>query len=325
MSFFAPTRILSVVSLTIVASLIILQPAAAQTRAEINKKIENLEKQLQAVQRRVFQSGDWPGGNTGADTAPVGTQPLNPPTGLIANNPALLADMEIRLAEIERQMRLLTGKIEEATYQGGQLQRDFERFKGDAEFRLTTLERDGAAGSFSATANSSPARPAADTPPLETIEEPAVNTETRQVATAVAPPPSSDPALPQGSVQDQYNYAFDYLRRGDYANAERSFTAFLDNHGGEPLAGNAQYWLGETYYARGDFPRAAQSFLSGYQDYPDSPKGPDSLLKLGMTLANLEQKNEACAAFDELNIRYPSAPDSVKRRTTIEAARNSCN
>ena len=91
-----------------------------------------------------------------------------------------------------------------------------------------------------------------------------------------------------------------------------------------PLAGNAQYWLGETYYARREYQNAMVAFAEGYKVYKTSPKGPDNLLKLGITLAVLNKKQEACAVFQRFHQDYPRATDLQKRRIDQERQKNGC-
>jgi len=141
-----------------------------------------------------------------------------------------------------------------------------------------------------------------------------------------APDPTSEfMALPDGTPKEQYDYAFDILRQADYARAEKALRMFLDANASDDLAGNAQYWLGETYYVRGDFEQAAVEFLSGYQTYPASSKGPDNLLKLGLSMARLGQTDGACTALTRLATEYPSANDTIRRRAQTERARLKCS
>lgn len=130
--------------------------------------------------------------------------------------------------------------------------------------------------------------------------------------------------LPQGTPQEQYDYAFDILRRADYGRAETALRMFLEANPDDTLAGNAQYWLGETFYVRGDFEQAAVEFLSGYQTYPSSNKAPDNLLKLGLSMARLGQTDGACTALGRLATEYPDANDTIRRRAQTERARLSC-
>jgi len=131
--------------------------------------------------------------------------------------------------------------------------------------------------------------------------------------------------LPEGTPQDKYDFAFDILRRADYVSAEVALRLFLKLHPQDELSGNAQYWLGETYYVRGDFERAAVEFMAGYQNYSKSLKGPDNLLKLGLSMARLNNIDEACTALSKLAIEYPSANDTIKRRAQTERGRLACN
>ena len=121
-----------------------------------------------------------------------------------------------------------------------------------------------------------------------------------------------------------YNDAFKKLQDGDYAGAERGFKAFLQSNPKHALAGNAQYWLGETYYARRDYQNAMTAFAEGYKAYKASPKGPDNLLKLGVTLAVLGRKPDACAVFAKFSQDYPRATDLQKRRVEQERQKNGC-
>ena len=92
----------------------------------------------------------------------------------------------------------------------------------------------------------------------------------------------------------------------------------------DPLAGNAQYWLGEALYVRGQYRAAAGAFLKGYQTYAGARKAPESLLKLAMSLQRLGQKDAACSSFGELSTRFPNAPENVKTRAKSERQRIGC-
>lgn len=131
--------------------------------------------------------------------------------------------------------------------------------------------------------------------------------------------------LPPGTPQEQYDYAFGILRQADYGRAEKALRLFLEDHSADDLAGNAQYWLGETFYVRGDYETAAVEFLSGYQTYPSSSKAPDNLLKLGLSMARLGQTDGACTALSRLATEYPSANDTIRRRAQTERARLQCS
>lgn len=133
-----------------------------------------------------------------------------------------------------------------------------------------------------------------------------------------------DPGQAGGNPKQLYETAYGYLLSQDYPSAEQGFTDFLTQYPNDALAGNAQYWLGETYFVRGNFKSAASAFLKGYQTYSRSPKAPDSLLKLAMSLDRLGQRDAACSSFGELQTRFPQAPAAVKNRALSERQRLGC-
>lgn len=140
------------------------------------------------------------------------------------------------------------------------------------------------------------------------------------VSTAALPPASEA----SGDPKQAYETAYGYLLQRDYSSAEAAFNDFLTKYPSDSLSGNAQYWLGETYFVRGQYKAAAGAFLKGYQTYGQSGKAPDSLLKLAMSLDRLGQKEAACSSFSELATKFPTAPQSVKGRAQSERQRIGC-
>jgi tol-pal system protein YbgF len=135
----------------------------------------------------------------------------------------------------------------------------------------------------------------------------------------------SGTGLPAGaSPREQYEYATNLIQRGAYDQAEGALRSFIEQNPKDPLAGNAQYWLGETYYVRNDFKNAAVAFAEGYQKYPESQKAPDNLLKLAMALGQQGQNENACVALRQLEKRYPDASANVKDRATRAKKNYSC-
>ncbi len=108
-----------------------------------------------------------------------------------------------------------------------------------------------------------------------------------------------------------------------YADAENGFKDFLSKYPDHNLAGSAEFKLGETYYAQQDYTSAAKAYLAGYKQFPKSRRAPDSLLKLGLSLGRLGQKDQACAALGSVGDEYPNAVD-VKKRAQAEYKRAGC-
>jgi tol-pal system protein YbgF len=136
--------------------------------------------------------------------------------------------------------------------------------------------------------------------------------------------PASGGLLPSGSATDQYNHAFGLLKKADYPGAEAELKTFIAQHPRDPMAGNAQYWLGETYYTRARYMEAAAAFAEGYKRYPKSAKAADGLLKLGMSLARADQKQNACVALAQLDHDFPSPGAPIKERAATEKKHLGC-
>jgi len=143
-------------------------------------------------------------------------------------------------------------------------------------------------------------------------------------AAGVASAPISAPGGAELSPKQAYETAYGQLLQQDYAAAEAGFDEFLKRYPGDQLAGSAQYWLGETHFVRAQYKQAAAAFLKGFQAYAKSSKAPDSLLKLGMSLERLGQKDAACSTYGELSSRFPAAPAHVKARVQTERSRVGC-
>lgn len=326
-----------VAALLVSASAMALQagPAAAQDARELAARMERLERDLQVLQRQVYR-GDIPAGQQGGSAS--GAFAGGDMSGDVA------ARLQQRLIQLEELVTKLTGRVEENQYQAQQLSSKVDRFIDDVDFRLQQLEGGGGGAQAAAPApgqgqgqgQSAAAGPAAQPGggansaqgtglapregTLGTLGGPAA----QGAATGAPATGGSSSALPAGAPEDQYKYAFGLLRKNDYGAAARAFEAFLQQHPQHELAGNAQYWLGETYYVQGAYDKAAVAFLEGYRTYPKNAKAPDNLLKLGLTMANLEKTREACAAFGRIGSEYPQAPDAIKRRAQSESQRLSC-
>lgn len=281
-----------------------LAPAAPMEAfaQSVDRRVDRLEKEVRALQRRVF-SGDDRGGR-----APAAVQMDD-----ISGDQA--ANYEVRLTALENQLRDLTGQLEEMRFRSEETARRLETFMADTEFRFNEMSGGGAPGGQPGSAASPQGGGSASAPIGENAGSVA-EVETGEIQavpgtgqTAALP----DGTLPVGTPVQQYEYAYGLLAQGKYDAAEAGFRAFLDQHSKHELAGNANYWLAQSYYVRSQYERAAKTFLEGYQAYPNSSKAPDYLLKIGMSLSKIDQKQDACAVFSELESRYPNSPAAKER------------
>ncbi|MEA2757101.1 MAG: hypothetical protein QOJ54_3390 [Aliidongia sp.] len=287
------------------AAFLLNGPLQAQDARPLLERIDRLERDLNQLQRQVYRNQ-------------VGTAP----TPTVGEGGASSLDSQIRMDQLEGQLRTLTGQLEEIQYNIAQISKRAEKSQADNEVRFQQLERGNVAPpSVEATQAHPPAKPNAGAGDMG---------RQASVSGTLAPPGGPPPpagasgTLADGSVTEQYNYAFGLLRDSDFKAAEAAFRSFLQKHPADPLAGNAQYWLGETYFVRGEYPAAASAFAEGYQKYPQGAKAPDNLLKLGMALGNSGRKNDACFSFARLERDFPQMPPVIREREVSEKKRIGC-
>jgi len=241
---------------------------------------------------------------------------------------------EMRIGELEDRIRELNGRIEELTNNLNQTKQQLDRLSSDVDVRFNQAQQ----------APGVPTGPTSGPPPVKppvgagadlsqapsrsgnlgTLTTPAPGGGSPAPSANTPQTASAEGALPAGSAQDQYNYAMGLLTQANYPAAEQAMRSFVERWPKDPLAGNAQYWLGETFYVRKDYASAASAFAQGYDKYPKSGKAADDLLKLGMSLANLNQKADACRAYARLSRDFPAAPQAIKDRLGSEKQRAGC-
>ena len=130
--------------------------------------------------------------------------------------------------------------------------------------------------------------------------------------------------LPETNPEKQYEFATSFLKVGDYNTAERAFREFIDTNPNHELSGNAQYWYAETYRIRQLYTDAASAYLEGYQKYPKSKKAPINLLKLGVSLVQIGEKDQGCLMIAGVKKQYPQANQSVLQKAKYEEKKFEC-
>ena len=130
--------------------------------------------------------------------------------------------------------------------------------------------------------------------------------------------------LPQTNPQQQYEFATSFLKVGDYNTAERAFREFVNTNPDHKLAGNAQYWYAETFRIRQLYTDAASAYLEGYKNYPKSDKAPINLLKLGVSLVQIGEKDQGCLMISGVKKQYPNAKESVIQKAKYEEKKFEC-
>ena len=130
--------------------------------------------------------------------------------------------------------------------------------------------------------------------------------------------------LPNVDPNKQYEFATSFLKVGDYPTAERAFREFVLENPEHELAGNAQYWYAETFRIRQLYTDAASAYLEGYQKYPKGEKAPINLLKLGVSMVQIGEKDQGCKMINGVEEQYPKANQSVIQKAKYESQKFEC-
>ncbi len=296
--------------------------ALAQSKNDVDGRLRQIENDIDTLNRAVYK------GET-------------PPSGGGGGNNAVAADQEVRIQQMETDIRNLTGKVEQQSYDVQQLQQRVDALTQDTGMRLDTLEkgaRSGAAPMGAAAANPQPGDVPLYNAPGQQPATPPAAIDSDATVTGIGgigdilknngPQAGMKTTAPLGGgTQDAanlYEQGFAEIKREDYPAAEKNFATFLKSYPDHALAPNALYWLGETFYARKQYDKAAKVFAESYQKYPAGPKGADNLLKLGMSLSGMGKKNEACIALGQLGKQYADGPAPVLRRGEQEMGTLGC-
>ena len=166
----------------------------------------------------------------------------------------------------------------------------------------------------------------------EAANMPPPRRDIRQIPGALPPPAMRNPnaagqqmvMAPSNTPKDEYDLAYGYVLRKDYALAEEGLRAFMKKHPNDRLVADANYWLGESMFQRQRYREAAESFLTVSTKHETAGKAPDSLLRLGQSLAALNEKQAACATLGEIPRKYPKAAANVKQAAEREQKRVGC-
>lgn len=261
------------------------------------------------------------------------------------------AELTVRTARLENQLRQLSGQIEQLQFENRKLAEQLRKFQEDVDFRLK--ERGGArpaatppaqkrsdafdpavqpnmAGAPRTLGGTAEGAGIAAAAPGAVIEEdgPLDISGKRTVPQGVlTPPPRTGPSIAAtgtGTPREAYDAAFAVLQRKEYEAAEMGFRQFLQSYPRDRLTADATFWLGESYYQRGRYREAAEQFLKLSRDFPKAGKAPDGLLKLGMSLNGLGARDQACATYAKVGVDYPQASNSVRQGVERETRRARC-
>lgn len=280
-------------------------PAAAQRGESAERRIERLEQQLRAVQRRVFPNG--------AEIEPEidPRQPAGAQSGVPASS--AVADLTARVDSLEAQLRELTGQIEQNGNRLRQAEDALSRLRDSTGARLDVLERSG-------TPVAEPSRPSASTSSSTPKAKPAPEPEEDEPAATPAAAATGDAA-----AEAAYNAGFRLWEAKRYTEAQKALEAAAKRYPKSKWASWASNLAGRAYLDAGKPATAAKAFLANYQANPKGERAADSLYFLGQALVSLDKPADACKAYDELQDVYGATMrDWIKSRLPAARTQAKC-
>ena len=247
----------------------------------------------------------------------------------------------LKLSEIETQFRDLTNKFEEINFKLDKLSNRLTKLQSDNQLRFEQIEKTignvvstGAANLTENITNENAILPGSSEPQdlgsvsYKDMTTTDVNQQTQSVdstsTVVLESVESSEKLLPEDTPEKQYEFATSFLKVGDYNTAERALKEFVQTNPNHQLAGNAQYWFAETFRIRQLYVDAASAYLEGYQKYPKSEKAPINLLKLGVSLVQIGEKDQGCLMIAGVKKQYPNATQSVLQKAKYEEKKFEC-
>ena len=265
-------------------------------------------------------------------------------TDLDQNSEDVLTRHLLKLSEVEDQFRELTNKFEEINFKLDKLSTRVSKIQADNQIRFQDLETNVSSGNIGNTENQLSSKPKTeknnvlpgssqpqdlgsisykDTETNETTQQiQSVDTTASIVTEAFE---SEEKILPQDlNPKEQYEFATSFLKVGDYSTAERAFREFVLSNSEHELAGSAQYWYAETFRIRQLYTDAASAYLEGYQRYPKSEKAAINLLKLGVSLVQIGEKDQGSLMITGVQKEYPGAKQSVLQKAKYEEKKFEC-
>ncbi len=284
----------------------------------ISDQIQVITKDLKTLEKAVYQKSDVVSINSSNTISSDGL------------NEDIMTKHLLKLNEIEDQFRELTNKFEEVNFKLDKLSSRVTKIQSDTQLRFSDLEK-GTIDSKKQKQTTLPgstkpqdfgAAPAYQTSNLP--KEQSINSIESAQTVISEEPETRESLLPDKPAEEQYDFAVSFMKIGDYETAEFALKEFIIKNKDHDLAGSAQYWYGETFRIRQLYSDAATAYLDGYQNYPKSRKAPDNLLKLGITMVQLGEKDQGCKMISGIKKEYPKANKSVLQKAQYEQKKFKC-
>ena len=255
------------------------------------------------------------------------------------NSEDVLTRHLLKLSEIENQFQELTNKFEEINFKLDKLSNRLSKVQSNNQLRFQDIESvlslEGKNKDLTSKKKSKKNLPGSSQPQdLGSISYKDTETGERSqqiqsadgtgtIVTEIFQ--AEEKILPNIDPEEQYQFATSFLKVGDYSTAERAFREFVITNSDHELAGNAQYWYAETFRIRQLYTDAASAYLEGYQKYPKSEKAPINLLKLGVSMVQIGEKEQGCKMIDGVEKQYPKSNQSILQKAKYESKKFECS
>jgi tol-pal system protein YbgF len=294
----------------------------------LNEILELIQKDLKTLEKAVYSGS-------------INTENSSSQKSFDENSEDVLTRHLLKLSEVESQFQELTNKFEEINFKLDKLSNRLSKIQADNQVRFQDIENSLSSNEVSQKLTSKPKEqlekklPGSSQPQdLGSIsyKDTETNRTTQQIQSVETTSSvvteifeSEQKILPNVSPEKQYEFATSFLKVGDYDTAERAFKEFVTINPEHKLSGNAQYWYAETFRIRQLYTDAATAYLQGYQKYPKGEKAPINLLKLGVSMVQIGEKEQGCKMIEGVEKQYPKANQSVLQKAKYESKKFECS
>ncbi len=324
---------LVILKLFLILNLVFINNSFADNH-NIYETLEIIKNDLKTLERAVY---------SGSIEVKASTND-NSVSNLDQNSEDVLTRHLLKLSEVEDQFRELTNKFEEINFKLDKLSTRVSKIQADNQIRFQDIETNISSGNVSSVENQLSSKPKTDgqkvlpgsSQPQDLGTISYKDTETNETSQQIQSVDttasivtetfqSEEKILPQDlNPEEQYEFATSFLKVGDYSTAERAFREFVISNPDHELAGSAQYWYAETFRIRQLYTDAASAYLEGYQKYPKGKKAPINLLKLGVSMVQIGEKDQGCKMINGVELQYPNANQSVIQKAKYESKKFEC-
>ena len=294
----------------------------------LNEVLELIQKDLKTLEKAVYSGS-------------IKIENSNSKKNFDKNSEDVLTRHLLKLSEIESQFQELTNKFEEINFKLDKLSNRLSKVQADNQARFQDVENALSSGEINQILTSKTKKqlekklPGASEPQTLgsiTYKDTENNQATQRIQSVETTSSivtekfeTEQNILPNDSAEKQYEFATSFLKVGDYGTAERAFREFVLTNPEHKLAGNAQYWYAETFRIRQLYTDAATAYLEGYQKYPKGDKAPINLLKLGVSMVQIGEKEQGCKMIEGVEQQYPKANQSVLQKAKYESKKFECS